>query len=105
MYEFFFSGSLLICFRNVLYFRWKIRGRVSRISRLFPFKGDRNMFYFGLLDSSGLLKVKAFGEDAEKYYGIVEEGKIFSIEYARVSVAKNPNNIFPLKFEVILAKE
>ncbi len=105
MYEFFFSGSLLICFRNVLYFRWKIRGRVSRISRLFPFKGDRNMFYFGLLDSSGLLKVKAFVEDAEKYYGIVEEGKIFSIEYARVSVAKNPNNIFPLKFEVILAKE
>ncbi|EFX65027.1 hypothetical protein DAPPUDRAFT_333603 [Daphnia pulex] len=67
--------------------RWKIRGRVCRISRLFPFKGDRNMFYFGLLDSSGLLKNKAFGEDAEKYYGI------------------NPNNIFPLKFEVILAKE
>ncbi|XP_046647687.1 replication protein A 70 kDa DNA-binding subunit E-like [Daphnia pulicaria] len=85
--------------------RWKIRGRVSRISRLFSFKGDRNMFYFGLLDSSGLLKVKAFYEDAEKYYGIVEEGKFFSIEYARVSVAKNPNNIFPLKFEVILAKE
>jgi hypothetical protein len=62
------------------------------------------MFYFGLLDSSGLLKVKAFGEDAEKYYGIVEEGKFFSIEYARVSVAKNPNNIFPLKFEVIVYK-
>lgn len=50
------------------------------------------------------MKIKAFGED-EKIIGLFKRGKFFSFEFARVGFAKNPNNIFPLKLEIILAKE
>ncbi len=53
------------------------------------------MFYFGLLDVFGLVKIKAFGEDAEKFYPLVKYLDFVSVEHARVVLAKNPNNIFP----------
>lgn len=35
------------------------------------------MFYFGLLDVFGLVKIKAFGEDAEKFYPLVKDLDFF----------------------------
>ncbi|KAK4021522.1 hypothetical protein OUZ56_003437 [Daphnia magna] len=37
--------------------KWKIKGRASRISRLFPIKENKRMFFFGLQDDSGTIKL------------------------------------------------
>ncbi len=63
------------------------------------------MFFGGLQDASGMMKVKGFAENAEKFYAVVRDGEIFEFQFARVGFAKTPNNFFLLKYELILAKE
>ena len=49
-----------------------------------------------------MIKVKAFGQQAEKYYKIIETGSFYSLQYARVSKVQNPNRIYPMKNEIVL---
>jgi hypothetical protein len=98
---FFYKSTLL----TVLHFRWKIKGRVERISRLIPIKGNSQMFYFGLRDHSGMIRIKAFGQQAQNYFNIIEKDKFYTIQFARVMEAKKTDQIYPLKHEIVLAEK
>ena len=75
------------------------------------------MFYFGLLDVFGLVKIKAFGEDAEKFYPLVKDLDFFPLNTLVLSWPKIPITfflvknlcsffifLFPLDVEVIVYK-
>lgn len=48
------------------------------------------MFFFGLQDDSGTIKVKTFGKDAEKFYQVVQEGEFYTLQFAKVVPTANP---------------
>lgn len=77
----------------------------SWISRLIPIKEDQKIFFFRLEDESGTIKVKASGEDAEKFYLLIQEGEIYNMQFAEIVVTTKPNSIYPFKYEMIILQQ
>ncbi|KAK4021298.1 hypothetical protein OUZ56_003217 [Daphnia magna] len=63
------------------------------------------MFFFRLEDESGTIKVKASGEDAEKFYLLIQEGEIYNMQFAEIVAATKPNSIYPFKYEMIICNK
>lgn len=61
------------------------------------------MFYFGLQDQSGTIKIKAFEEEAEKYHPIIQPGEVYELQFARVAPATMPNAYYPSKYDITIA--
>jgi hypothetical protein len=99
---FFFLISTLLT--NFSHFRWKIKGRVERISRLFPIKNYNKNVFFGLRDQSGIIRIKAFGKQAQKNFNVIEKGQFYTLQYARVDEAISVDHIFPLIHEIVIAE-
>lgn len=99
---FFFNKSTLLT--NFSHFRWKIKGRVERISRLFPIKNYNKNVFFGLRDQSGIIRIKAFGKQAQKNFNVIEKGQFYTLQYARVDEAISVDHIFPLIHEIVIAE-
>ena len=63
------------------------------------------MFFFWLQDESETIKIEAFGEDAEKFYLLMQEGEIYNVQFAKIVTATKHNRIYPLKFEMIVCNK
>jgi hypothetical protein len=102
VYLYFFDKSILLT--NFSHFRWKIKGKVERISRLFPIKNYNKIFVFGLRDQSGMIRIKAFGKQAQKYFNVIEKGQFYTLQYTRVDEAISTDQIFPLIHEIVIVE-
>jgi hypothetical protein len=90
---------------NISNFRWKIEGRVDQISRLVPIKNNNKIFFFGLRDQSGMIRIEAFGKKAQNYFNVIEKGQFHNLQYARVEKVVITDQIYPLINEIILAEK
>ncbi|KAI9551023.1 hypothetical protein GHT06_005686 [Daphnia sinensis] len=61
--------------------------------------------FFRLEDEFGTIKVKAFGEDAEKFYLLIQEGEIYYVQFAKIVAGTKPNNIYPFEYEMIICNK
>ena len=62
--------------------KWAIKGRVISKGDKRSWsnsRGEGTLFSFEVQDESGSLKVTAFKEECEKFYNVIEEGKVYLI--------------------------
>ncbi|KAI8970131.1 replication factor-A protein [Mycotypha africana] len=86
--------------------RWHIKARVSQKSDIKKWRnarGDGQLFSVNLLDTTGEIKATAFNDQVDRLYNMLEEGKVYYISKARVTMAKKQfstlNNEYELQFE------
>ena len=87
-------------------FRWHIKARVtqkSEIKKWHNSKSDGQLFSVHLLDSSGEIKATIFTDQVDRFFNLLEEGKVYYISKARVTMARKQfstlNNEYELVFE------
>jgi len=88
--------------------KWTIKGRVTSKDREMRTwrnaKGEGNLFGFVIADATSDLKGTAFKEDADKWFPMIEKGKIFQISNGQLK-AKNPRyNNTQHDYELTLGK-
>jgi len=62
-----------------LCFRWSIQARVSQKGQMREWKnarGEGKLFSFTVLDESGDIRITCFKEEADKFYDMIETGKV-----------------------------
>ncbi|KAI7906225.1 uncharacterized protein BX663DRAFT_499321 [Cokeromyces recurvatus] len=86
--------------------RWHIKARVTQkspIKKWHNARGDGQLFSVNLLDQTGEIKATAFNDQVDRLYNMLEEGKVYYISKARVTMARKQfstlNNEYELGFE------
>lgn len=70
--------------------KWAIRGRVTNKSALKSWnnaKGEGTLFSFNLADESGEIRITAFRTECDKYFEMVQLGKVYTLSKATVKQA------------------
>jgi len=85
--------------------KWTIKARVtnkSDIRRWSNARGEGHLFSMDLVDESGEIRATAFKEQCDKYYEMIEIGKVFYITQGTLKAANkqysNLNNDYELTF-------
>ncbi|KAI7896852.1 uncharacterized protein EV154DRAFT_410881, partial [Mucor mucedo] len=86
--------------------RWTIKARVTQKSPIRKWhnaRGDGQLFSVNFLDQTGEIKATAFNDQVDRLYNMFEEGKVYYISKARVTMAKKQfstlNNEYELGLE------
>ncbi|XP_041656748.1 replication protein A 70 kDa DNA-binding subunit-like [Cheilinus undulatus] len=70
--------------------KWTIRARVTNKSNIRNWsnsKGEGKLFSFEIVDESGEIRITAFNKEVDKFYSLVEQGKVYYITKATLKVA------------------
>ena len=88
--------------------KWTIKGRVTSKDREMRTwrnaKGEGNLFGFVIADATSDLKVTAFKEDADKWFPMVEKGKIYQISNGQLKPKNTRFNNTQHDYELTLGK-
>ncbi|KAI8339707.1 hypothetical protein BC941DRAFT_372880 [Chlamydoabsidia padenii] len=86
--------------------KWVIKARVTQKSDIKTWANQRSegkLFSVNLLDQTGEIKATAFKEQVDRLYPLLEEGRVYYISHARVTMAKKQfstlNNEYELTFD------
>lgn len=86
--------------------RWHIKALVTQktpIKKWHNARGDGQLFSCNFLDQTGEIRATVFNDQVDRFYNLLEEGKVFYISKARVVMAKkqfsNLNNEYELQLE------
>lgn len=89
---------------NMYQSRWTIRARVTMKSDVRTWsnaRGEGSLFSIELLDESGTnIKCTFFKEAVEKFYNMLEEGKVYRLSGGRIKVANMQYNTCKSNFEI-----
>jgi len=89
--------------------KWVICARVTDKSglRSFASRGDtKSVFSATLLDESGSeIKASFFGMACDKYYGIIEQGKVYTFANGNVKVANRQYNRCNHRYELVFDRD
>uniref|UniRef100_A0A8C6PH64 Replication protein A subunit n=1 Tax=Nothobranchius furzeri TaxID=105023 RepID=A0A8C6PH64_NOTFU len=80
--SFFISGSKII--------EWTIRARVTNKSNIRNWnnsRGEGKLFSFEIVDESGEIRITAFNNEVDKFFPLVEQGKVYYISKASLKPA------------------
>ncbi|KAL7487194.1 hypothetical protein ACHAW6_012791 [Cyclotella cf. meneghiniana] len=84
--------------------RWVIRAKITNKSEIRTWsnaKGEGSLFSIVLLDSSGFdVKCTFFKEAVDKFYNMLEEGKVYNFSGGRLKVANMQYNTCKSQFEI-----
>lgn len=85
--------------------RWTIRAKLTNKTNIRTWsnsKGEGKLFSMDFTDESGEIRATAFKEDCDKYYNILEVGKVYFISRAQVKMANkrfsSANNDYEMAF-------
>ncbi|GEQ67870.1 hypothetical protein JCM33374_g1536 [Metschnikowia sp. JCM 33374] len=87
---------------------WTIKGRVSYKGDIRTWsnaKGEGKLFNVNFLDESDEIRATAFNEMADKYYNLLEEGKVYYVTKARIQQAKPKFSHLSHPYELSLDKD
>lgn len=87
---------------------WTIKGRVSYKSDMRTWsnaKGEGKLFNVNLLDESDEIRATAFNDMADKFYNLLQEGKVYYVTKARIQQAKPKFSHLSHPYELSLDKD
>ncbi|ORE09798.1 replication factor-a protein [Rhizopus microsporus var. microsporus] len=85
--------------------RWTIKARVTQKSQIKQWhnnRGDGKLFSLNLLDQSGEIKATAFNDQVDRLYHMLEEGKVYYLSKARVTMARKQFSTLDNEYELTL---
>ncbi|XP_020778616.2 replication protein A 70 kDa DNA-binding subunit-like isoform X2 [Boleophthalmus pectinirostris] len=85
--------------------KWTIKARVTNKSKERTWsnsKGEGKLFSFEIVDQSGEIKVTAFNKEVEKFYSLLEQGKVYYISKATLKAANKQFNTLSHEYEMTL---
>ncbi|KAI9314631.1 hypothetical protein BX666DRAFT_1968809 [Dichotomocladium elegans] len=85
--------------------RWTIKARVSQKSEVRHWhnaRSDGRFFSINLLDQSGEIKATAYHDQVDRLYNVFEEGKVYYISRARVTMARKQFSTLDNEYELSL---
>ncbi|CAN9501139.1 unnamed protein product [Ophioblennius macclurei] len=85
--------------------KWTIKARVTNKSKVRTWsnsKGEGKLFSFDVVDESGEIKITAFNKEVDKFFSLVEQGKVYSISKANLKVANKQYTSLKNDYEMTL---
>ncbi|XP_028451203.1 replication protein A 70 kDa DNA-binding subunit-like isoform X1 [Perca flavescens] len=85
--------------------KWTVRARVTSKSSIRTWsnsKGEGKLFSFDIVDESGEIKITAFNKEVDKFFSLVEQGKVYYITKATLKVANKQYNTLKNNYEMTL---
>ncbi|KAE8266254.1 hypothetical protein A4X09_0g6087 [Tilletia walkeri] len=86
--------------------KWTIKARVTSKSDIKHYsnqRGEGKLFSVNFLDESGEIKATGFNDAVDRFYPLLQEGKVYFVSRAKVGIAKkqfsNLNNEYEIMFE------
>ncbi|XP_029030153.1 replication protein A 70 kDa DNA-binding subunit-like isoform X2 [Betta splendens] len=85
--------------------KWTIRARVTSKSNIRTWsnsRGEGKLFSFEIVDESGEIKITAFNNEVDKFFSLVEQGKVYYISKATLKVANKQYTTLKNDYEMTL---
>uniref|UniRef100_A0A8C7XDA4 Replication protein A subunit n=1 Tax=Oryzias sinensis TaxID=183150 RepID=A0A8C7XDA4_9TELE len=85
--------------------RWTIRARVTNKSNVRQWsnsRGEGKLFSFEVVDESGEIKITAFNNEVDKFFSLLEQGKVYYISKATLKVANKQYSTLKNDYEMTL---
>ncbi|KAM4620172.1 replication protein A 70 kDa DNA-binding subunit-like isoform 2-T2 [Polymixia lowei] len=85
--------------------KWTIRARVTNKSNVRTWsnsKGEGKLFSFEIVDESGEIKITAFNKEVDKFFPLVEQGKVYYITKALLKMANKQYTTLKNDYEMTL---
>ncbi|KAI8136441.1 replication factor-A protein [Fennellomyces sp. T-0311] len=85
--------------------KWTIKARVTVKSDIKQWQNQRSegkLFNIHLLDKSGEIKATAFNDQVDRLYHMFEEGKVYYLSKARVTMARKQYSTLDNEYELVL---
>ncbi|XP_078142732.1 replication protein A 70 kDa DNA-binding subunit-like isoform X2 [Centroberyx gerrardi] len=85
--------------------KWTIRARVTNKSSIRTWsnsKGEGKLFSFEIVDESGEIKITAFNKEVDKFFPLVEQGKVYYISKASLKMANKQYTTLKNEYEITL---
>ncbi|XP_072231051.1 replication protein A 70 kDa DNA-binding subunit-like isoform X1 [Leuresthes tenuis] len=85
--------------------KWTIRARVTNKSTVRNWsnsRGEGKLFTFEIVDESGEIKITAFNNEVDKFFPLVEQGKVYYISKATLKVANKQYTTLKNDYEMTL---
>ncbi|KAI9498454.1 replication protein A DNA-binding subunit [Zychaea mexicana] len=99
-----FSITALNPYQN----RWTIKARVTLKSDIKHWHNNRSegkLFNVNLLDKSGEIKATAFNDQVDRLFHVLEEGKVYYISKARVTMARKQFSTLDNEYELVIENQ
>uniref|UniRef100_A0A674MVP2 Replication protein A subunit n=1 Tax=Takifugu rubripes TaxID=31033 RepID=A0A674MVP2_TAKRU len=88
--------------------RWTIRARVTNKSSIRTWsnsRGDGKLFTVELVDESGEIRMTAFNQEVDKFFGLIEAGKVYYISKCSLKIANKQYTSVKNDYEMTLNGE
>ncbi|KAL0973222.1 hypothetical protein UPYG_G00200540 [Umbra pygmaea] len=88
--------------------KWTIRARVTNKSGIRTWsnsRGEGKLFSMEIVDESGEIRVTAFTQEVDKFYSIIETGKVFYISKGSLKIANKQYSSLKNDYEMTLNGE
>ncbi|XP_069002313.1 replication protein A 70 kDa DNA-binding subunit-like isoform X1 [Embiotoca jacksoni] len=85
--------------------KWTIRARVTNKASIRTWsnsRGSGKLFSFEIVDESGEIKITAFNNEVDKFFSLVEQGKVYYISKATLKVANKQYTTLKNDYEITL---
>ncbi|XP_059206988.1 replication protein A 70 kDa DNA-binding subunit-like isoform X2 [Centropristis striata] len=85
--------------------KWTIRARVTNKSNIRTWsnsKGEGKLFSFEMVDESGEIRITAFNKEVDKFFSLVEQGKVYYITKGTLKVANKQYTKLKNDYEITL---
>lgn len=85
--------------------KWTVRARVTNKSSIRTWsnsKGEGKLFSFEIVDESGEIRITAFNKEVDKFFSLVEQGKVYYISKATLKPANKQYTTLKNDFEMTL---
>jgi len=90
--------------------KWVLKARVTSKGQLRTFQarnggGSNQVFDCSLLDESGEVRASFFGAMAEKYFGTIEQGKVYTFSRGNCRIANRQYNRCNHRYELVFDRD
>lgn len=85
--------------------KWTIRARVTNKSNIRNWsnsRGEGKLFSFEVMDESGEIRITAFNNEVDKFFSLLEQGKVYYISKATLKVANKQYTTLKNDYEMTL---
>ncbi|XP_047235672.1 replication protein A 70 kDa DNA-binding subunit-like isoform X2 [Girardinichthys multiradiatus] len=97
--------SIPIATLNPYTSKWTIKARVTKKTEIRNWsnsKGDGKLFSFEIVDESGEIRITAFNNEVDRFFSLVEQGKVYYISKGTLKVANKQYTTLKNDYEMTL---